>query len=63
MTGACTLVKTVVFRRGVSYEPIPNIQRAFWGEDRHFCVRAAVLGVEMWLDTHTTRARGAAVLL
>ena len=52
MTGACTLAKTEVFRRGLNYSPIPNIRRAFWGEDRHFCVRAAVLGVELWLDTH-----------
>ena len=52
MTGALTLVKTEVFRKGVSFSPIPNIRKALWGEDRWFCIRAAVLGFEMWLDTH-----------
>lgn len=52
MTGACTLVKRKVLSSGVSYEHIPNIQRALFGEDRHFCVRAAVLGFELWVDTH-----------
>lgn len=51
MTGALTLVKTDVFRAGVSFDPIPNIRKALWGEDRWFCIRAAVLGYEMWLDT------------
>ena len=52
MTGALTLVKTDVLRGGVSFDPIPNIKNALWGEDRWFCIRAAVLGYEMWLDTH-----------
>lgn len=52
MTGALTLVKTDVFRHGVDYSPIPNIRKVLWGEDRWFCIRAAVLGYEMWLDTH-----------
>ena len=52
MTGACTLVKTEVFRKGVDYTPIPNIRKALRGEDRHFCVRAACAGFEMWVDTH-----------
>ena len=52
MTGACTLVKTDVFRKGVDYSPIPNIRRVLWGEDRWFCIRAACAGVEMYLDTH-----------
>lgn len=52
MTGACTLVKTDVFRKGVSFSPIPNIRKALWGEDRWFCIRAACTGAEMWLDTH-----------
>ena len=52
MTGACTLVNTNVFKKGVDYSPIPNIRKAFWGEDRHFCVRAACAGAEMWIDTH-----------
>lgn len=52
MTGALTLVKTDVFRKGVNYSPIPNIRKVLWGEDRWFCIRAACLGFEMWLDTH-----------
>ena len=51
MTGACTLIKTEVFRRGVDYTPIPNI-RYLRGEDRHFSVRSACAGFEMWVDTH-----------
>lgn len=52
MTGACTLVRTDVFRHGVDYSEIPNIRKAIWGEDRWFCIRAACAGYEMWLDTH-----------
>jgi len=52
MTGACTLVKRKVFEAGVDYTPIPNIYKALRGEDRHFCVRAACAGFEMWVDTH-----------
>ena len=52
MTGALTLVKRKVFEAGVDYARIPNIHQALRGEDRHFCVRAAVMGFEMWIDTH-----------
>ena len=52
MTGACTLVKHKVLKAGVNYDRIPNIVESLVGEDRHFCVRAAVHGFEMWLDTH-----------
>ena len=52
MTGACTLVKRRVFEAGVDYSQIPNIKTALRGEDRHFCVRAACAGFEMWIDTH-----------
>lgn len=52
MTGALTLVKREVFEAGVDYSRIPNIQTALRGEDRHFCVRAACAGFEMWIDTH-----------
>ncbi len=52
MTGALTLVKREVFEAGVDYSRIPNIQNALRGEDRHFCVRAACAGFEMWVDTH-----------
>lgn len=52
MTGACTLVRRKVFEAGVDYSRIPNILQALRGEDRHFCVRAACAGFEMWVDTH-----------
>lgn len=52
MTGACTLMNTKVFKAGVDFSPIPNIRKALWGEDRWFCIRAAVMGFEMWIDTH-----------
>ena len=52
MTGALTLVKRKVFEAGVDYTPIPNIYQALKGEDRHFCVRAACAGFEMWIDSH-----------
>ena len=52
MTGACTLVKTDVFKSGVDYSPIPCIRRCLVGEDRWFSIRAACAGFEMWLDTH-----------
>ena len=52
MTGALTMVKRKVFKAGVSYARIPNIHSALRGEDRHFCVRAACAGFEMWVDTH-----------
>lgn len=52
MTGALTLIKSEVFRKGVDYSPIPNIRRALWGEDRWFCIRAACAGFEMYADTH-----------
>ena len=52
MTGALTLVKRKVFEAGVDYSRIPNIKTALRGEDRHFCVRAACAGFEMWIDSH-----------
>ena len=52
MTGALTLVKREVFTAGVDYTPIPNIYSALRGEDRHFCVRAACAGFELWIDSH-----------
>ena len=52
MTGALTLVKRAVFEAGVDYTRIPNIHQALRGEDRHFCVRAACAGFELWIDSH-----------
>lgn len=52
MTGALTLAKRRVLEAGVDYTAIPCIRKALWGEDRHFSIRAACLGFEMWVDTH-----------
>ena len=52
MTGACMLVKRRVLEAGVDYTPIPNIKKCLWGEDRHFYIRAACAGFDMYVDTH-----------
>ena len=53
--GGCTLIRrralTAGFRLGgrtrhLDYTPIPGL--GWWGEDRHFCVRAQALGLELW---------------
>mgnify|MGYP001290593188 FL=1 len=48
--GGCTLISKKVIESGVSFSPIYNL--SFPGEDRHFCVRAAVHGFEMYADTY-----------
>ncbi len=48
--GACTLLSKQALSRGVSFSEIYNL--GFWGEDRHFCIRAAALGFELFADTH-----------
>lgn len=48
--GACTLIRRDALEAGVSFAEIPNI--SFWGEDRHFCIRAAALGLSLHVDTH-----------
>ncbi|WP_217562111.1 glycosyltransferase [Paenibacillus sp. GbtcB18] len=48
--GACTLISHKALRAGVNFNEVPNIN--FMGEDRHFCIRAAVLGYELFVDTH-----------
>ena len=52
MTGALMLVRRRVFEAGVGYALIPNIRGAVIGEDRHFCIRAACAGFDLWMDTH-----------
>lgn len=48
--GACTLISKRALNGGISFTRIPNI--SFWGEDRHFCIRAAALGFELYVDTN-----------
>lgn len=48
--GACTLISKKAICSGVNFNEIYNIN--FIGEDRHFCIRAAALGFELFVDTH-----------
>ncbi|WP_195428772.1 glycosyltransferase [Clostridium sp. D46t1_190503_E9] len=48
--GACTLISKEALSKGVNFNPVYNI--SFWGEDRHFCIRAAVLGIQLYVDTY-----------
>lgn len=48
--GACTLISKNAIKLGVNFNPVYNI--SFWGEDRHFCIRAAVLGIQLYVDTY-----------
>lgn len=48
--GACTLISKSAIQKGVSFEKIKNISMR--GEDRHFCIRAAALGIDLFVDTH-----------
>jgi 2-polyprenyl-3-methyl-5-hydroxy-6-metoxy-1,4-benzoquinol methylase len=50
MLGACTLISRKAMEAGISFRPVNNL--TLWGEDRHFCVRAAALGYKMYADTH-----------
>jgi glycosyltransferase involved in cell wall biosynthesis len=47
--GACTLISRYALEQGVNFKEIYNI--GLIGEDRHFCVRAAALGLELYADT------------
>lgn len=48
--GACTLISSHALHKGVSFKEIDNL--SFWGEDRHFCIRAKSLGLKLYVDTH-----------
>ncbi|WP_337098682.1 glycosyltransferase [Paenibacillus sp. YIM B09110] len=48
--GACTLIRKEALMKGINFSKINNL--SFWGEDRHFCVRAQALGLQLYVDTH-----------
>lgn len=50
MVGACTLWSQKVLRAMVNFSPIYNVSFSEW-EDRAICIRTAVHGFEIWLDT------------
>ncbi|WP_411680362.1 glycosyltransferase [Clostridium thailandense] len=47
--GACTLISKTALAKGVNFNKIYNLH--FWGEDRHFCIRAAALGLKLYVNT------------
>lgn len=49
--GACTLIEKRVVDQGVTYDPIYNLGPKFSGEDRYFCIRAAVAGIQLYADS------------
>lgn len=48
--GACTLISKYALQKGVNFSRIKNL--SFAGEDRHFCIRAIALGLDLNVDTH-----------
>lgn len=48
-TGACTLLSRRILLDNVSFKRIPNLD--FLGEDKHFCIRASVVGYNIYLNT------------
>lgn len=50
--GAVTLIRRAVADAGVTYDPIPNLPAEIVGEDRHFCIRAAVHGFRLAASTY-----------
>lgn len=47
--GACTLISKNAIEKGARFKLIENL--SFWGEDRHFCIRAGALGIKLYVDT------------
>ncbi|MEK5329967.1 tetratricopeptide repeat-containing glycosyltransferase family 2 protein [Lysinibacillus sp. FSL W8-0992] len=47
--GACTLISRKALLKGVRFKQMKNL--SFWGEDRHFCIRAAALDLQLFVDT------------
>lgn len=48
--GACTMIKRSALEKGVSFKEIYNLK--IIGEDRPFCIRAGVLDIKLYMDTH-----------
>lgn len=51
--GACTLIRRSALERGLGFWPLVDglPSEGMWqGEDRHFCVRAERLHIELWCD-------------
>ena len=52
--GACTLISKATIKAGVNYNRVENLPSDMRGEDRDYCLRAKVLGFELWADTYCT---------
>jgi hypothetical protein len=50
--GAFTKISSRVWEAGVNYDPVYNLASDIRGEDRHFCIRAAVAGFQLWASTY-----------
>ena len=48
-TGACTLLSREILESNVNFKKIPNLH--YLGEDKHFCIRASVLGFQAFVNT------------
>ncbi len=51
--GACTLIRKDVWMAKVNYDAIYNLPSNYRGEDRNFCIRAAVAGFPLLACAHT----------
>jgi hypothetical protein len=48
--GACTLIRRDVLEAGVDFTPVVGVD--YFGEDRHFCVRAAARNIPLTVCSH-----------
>lgn len=48
--GALTLINKTAIKKPISFQRIDNV--SFFGEDRHFCIRARALGLNLFVDTY-----------
>ncbi|HET9059465.1 MAG TPA: hypothetical protein VFN61_06050 [Acidimicrobiales bacterium] len=46
----CTLISRRALLAGISFARLPNL--SLWDAERHFSIRAAALGFDLWADTH-----------
>jgi len=49
--GAATLISKKVWEYNINYNRVTNLPRDMRGEDRDFCVRCNVHGIELWADS------------
>ena len=42
-------IQKIALEKDINFLEIPNL--SFWGEDRHFCIRAVASGFSLYVDT------------